>query len=100
MALAPDLVASGSALSEAVSRAVASLEVAPAEVAPAEDEDEAEAPASDEVVSEPVAPSEPVVETVDDGEKGTPGNGAEDNPSDQNGNKPDHAGRPGKGSGD
>lgn len=106
MALAPDSGASGSALSEAVARAVASVEVAPEEVAPAEVA--TEAPVSDEVVSEPVAPSESVVETVDDGEngnsgqgeKGTPGSGAKDNPSDQNGNKPDHAGKPGKGSGD
>ena len=105
MTLAPEAGASGSALSEAVSRAVASLEVVPAE---AEPEAEAPAPVSDEVVSEPVAPSEPVVESVDDGgkgdsgqgEKGTPGSGAKDNPSDQNGNKPDHAGKPGKGSGD
>ena len=65
-----------------------------------------EAPVSDEVVSEPVSPAEPVAETVDDGEKGSsgqgekgaPGSGAKDNPSDQNGNKPDHAGKPGKGS--
>lgn len=106
MALAPDSGASGSALSEAVARAVASVEVAPEEVAP--EEVVTEAPVSDDVVSEPVSPAESVVETVDDGEngnsgqgeKGTPGNGAKDNPSDQNGNKPDHAGKPGKGSGD